>query len=66
MSQVSQKAAEALADPMEYGNLFPDLQLALQAEQAFSFERQSLFSAADYSEHKGDLARNLLEGMFDH
>lgn len=27
---IEQKAAEALADPSEYGNLFPDMEFALQ------------------------------------
>lgn len=33
LSKVNQKAADALADPTEYSNLFPGLQQALLAEQ---------------------------------
>ena len=31
LSKVNKKAAEALADPSEYKNLFPDFDVALQA-----------------------------------
>ena len=34
LAKVNKKAAEALADPLEYKNLFPDFDLALRAEQA--------------------------------
>lgn len=33
LSKISKRAAEALADPVEYPNLFPELQVASQAEQ---------------------------------
>ncbi|KAH3759001.1 coatomer subunit beta' [Pelomyxa schiedti] len=33
LASINQKAAEALADPFEYENLFPDLQWALKAEE---------------------------------
>lgn len=33
LSRTNEKAAEALADPMQYDNLFPELQLALKAEK---------------------------------
>lgn len=33
LAKINPKAAEALADPAQYSNLFPDLQLAMQAEQ---------------------------------
>ena len=33
LAKINPKAAEALADPAQYSNLFPDLQLAVQAEQ---------------------------------
>ena len=34
LAKVNKKAAEALADPLEFKNLFPDFDLALRAEQA--------------------------------
>lgn len=33
LGKINQKAAEALADPGQYKNLFPNLDVALQAEQ---------------------------------
>ena len=33
LAKVNPKAAEALADPDQYSNLFPDMHLATQAEQ---------------------------------
>ena len=33
LAKINPKAAEALADPAQYPNLFPDLDVALQAEQ---------------------------------
>ncbi len=33
LGKVNQKAAEALADPAQYANLFPNMQTALKAEQ---------------------------------
>lgn len=34
LAKINPKAAEALADPGQYANLFPNLDLALQAEQS--------------------------------
>ena len=33
LAQINPKAAEALADPAQYGNLFPNLEAALETEQ---------------------------------
>ncbi len=33
LSKINPKAAESLADPAQYKNLFPNIDLALQAEQ---------------------------------
>lgn len=33
LAKVNKKAADSLADPSEYENLFPEFQEALQAEQ---------------------------------
>lgn len=63
LSKVNTKAAEALADPMEYGNLFPDLQAALDAEKYFGDEHTAFPPAAKYAQHKDDLLRNLIEGV---
>ncbi len=33
LAKINPKAAESLADPAQYPNLFPDLELALEAEK---------------------------------
>ena len=37
MGKINKKAADSLADPSEYENLFPEFQEALQAEQVSLF-----------------------------
>ncbi|KAK2846886.1 hypothetical protein Q5P01_009885 [Channa striata] len=46
--KVNQKAADALADPTQYGNLFPGLQRALLAEQYLKETHVSVRPAAEY------------------
>jgi len=60
LKTVNEKAAESLADPMEYENLFPDIALALKAEKHF---KQHIISkpASDYADSKDDILRNLIE-----
>eukprot|EP01113_Clastostelium_recurvatum_P004987 TRINITY_DN1220_c0_g1_i2.p1 TRINITY_DN1220_c0_g1~~TRINITY_DN1220_c0_g1_i2.p1 ORF type:complete len:965 (-),score=332.68 TRINITY_DN1220_c0_g1_i2:75-2969(-) len=60
LNTINPKAAEALADPMEYANLFPDLAVALQAEQVFR-GTSALHPASSYTQHKEDLYHNLIE-----
>lgn len=48
LSKVNQKAADALADPTEYSNLFPGLQEALQAEQYLKETAVRVRPAAEY------------------
>lgn len=48
LSKVNQKAADALADPTEYSNLFPGLQQALQAEQYLKETGVRVRPAAEY------------------
>eukprot|EP00123_Amoebidium_parasiticum_P009176 comp19305_c0_seq1/m.22166 comp19305_c0_seq1/g.22166 ORF comp19305_c0_seq1/g.22166 comp19305_c0_seq1/m.22166 type:complete len:898 (-) comp19305_c0_seq1:632-3325(-) len=55
------KAADALADPAEYENLFPDLELALQAEEQYRAVRQQPQPASAYPSLRGEMDRNLLE-----
>eukprot|EP01116_Phalansterium_solitarium_P000084 TRINITY_DN10052_c0_g1_i1.p1 TRINITY_DN10052_c0_g1~~TRINITY_DN10052_c0_g1_i1.p1 ORF type:complete len:941 (-),score=430.58 TRINITY_DN10052_c0_g1_i1:500-3322(-) len=59
LQTINEKAAESLADPTEYQNLFPDLDWALKAEQHFLNE--NLRPAADYLETRGDLLRDLID-----
>ena len=49
LSQTNPKAAQSLADPTEYENLFPELKQALVAEQVLKQERETLRPAADFT-----------------
>jgi len=59
LKSVNEKAAESLADPMEYENLFPDIALALKAEKYF--KQDKLKPATSFPDTKDDLLRNLIE-----
>lgn len=48
LAKTNAKAAQSLADPTEYENLFPELKQALQAEQYLKTERTNLLPAASY------------------
>ncbi|GBG65649.1 hypothetical protein CBR_g51949 [Chara braunii] len=50
LRRVNQKAAESLADPSEYPNLFPNFEWALKAEEQFKLSRAHLAPASAYSE----------------
>jgi len=58
---VNERAAEALADPTEYENLFPDLKWALQAEELFHSKRKELLPAAKYSDVKDEILRDVIK-----
>ena len=49
LSQTNPKAAQSLADPTEYENLFPELKQALVAEQVLKQEREALRPASDFT-----------------
>merc|ERR1711871_948100 len=61
LSKVNEKAAEALADPEKYSNLFPDLEIALQIEKMFVSNRDQFVPATKYLEAKKELDLNLIE-----
>ena len=48
LAKVNQKAADALADPTEYSNLFPGLRQALLAEAYLKETSIRVRPAADY------------------
>ena len=48
LTKTNSKAAQSLADPMQYENLFPELKQALQAEEALKGERGCLLPAARF------------------
>ena len=49
LAKTNAKAAQSLADPTEYENLFPELKQALQAEEFLKKERSSLLPAATFT-----------------
>jgi len=59
--KVSSKAAEALADPMDYPNLFPDIQDALEVEKILLKEYSESHSSCEYEKFKDFLNRNPIE-----
>eukprot|EP00240_Pyramimonas_obovata_P003366 CAMPEP_0118928502 /NCGR_PEP_ID=MMETSP1169-20130426/5726_1 /TAXON_ID=36882 /ORGANISM="Pyramimonas obovata, Strain CCMP722" /LENGTH=852 /DNA_ID=CAMNT_0006870485 /DNA_START=138 /DNA_END=2692 /DNA_ORIENTATION=- len=48
LEQVNQKAAEALADPKEYANLFPNFDMALKAEAQQLLKASVLHPASEF------------------
>ncbi|XP_041796244.1 coatomer subunit beta'-like isoform X2 [Chelmon rostratus] len=61
LSKVNQKAADALADPTQYSNLFPGLQQALLAEQYLKETHTRVRPAAEYPLIMPNEDRNVLE-----
>lgn len=57
------KTADALADPTEYEDMFPDLQYALQAEEAIKATRSVPVPATAYPQWKEVSERNVIAGM---
>eukprot|EP00244_Chara_vulgaris_P009353 TRINITY_DN3961_c0_g1_i1.p1 TRINITY_DN3961_c0_g1~~TRINITY_DN3961_c0_g1_i1.p1 ORF type:complete len:245 (+),score=51.56 TRINITY_DN3961_c0_g1_i1:75-737(+) len=58
LRKVNQKAAESLADPSEYPNLFPNFEWALKAEEQFKLLRAHLPPAPSYPEMAGITLRD--------
>eukprot|EP00250_Pteridium_aquilinum_P013816 c21590_g1_i1 orf=775-3489(-) len=52
LKKINQKAAESLADPEEYPNLFPDWRWALEAEATMKPLRENLSPASEYVNHQ--------------
>eukprot|EP00951_Prasinocladus_malaysianus_P021750 scaffold180608_cov24-Prasinocladus_malaysianus.AAC.1 len=63
LQKVNPKAAESLADPADYPNLFPDLEWALKAEQAEEAKRGQLIPASQFPAVEGSTLENLIEKM---
>ncbi|XP_071376187.1 coatomer subunit beta'-like [Centroberyx affinis] len=61
LSKVNQKAADALADPTQYSNLFPGLQQAVLAEQYLKETHVRVRPAAEYTLIMPNEDRNVLE-----
>lgn len=63
LKKINQKAAESLADPDEYPNLFPDWQWALEAEAKMKPLREHLSPASDYVNHLGGTKVDIIEEL---
>ncbi|XP_033953209.1 coatomer subunit beta'-like [Pseudochaenichthys georgianus] len=61
LSKVNQKAADALADPSQYSNLFPGLQQALLAQEFLKDTHVGIRPAAEYPLIVPNENRNVLE-----
>ena len=61
LSKINAKAAESLADPGQYSNLFPDLDLALKAEQRERRQRKEAVPAREFQDYEGSTLANLIE-----
>eukprot|EP00884_Botryococcus_braunii_P001163 jgi/Botrbrau1/11047/Bobra.92_2s0018.1 len=57
LAKINPKAAESLADPAQYPNLFPDLDLALEAEKLQADLRKRPIPAARYAEMDGVMSK---------
>ncbi|XP_022714928.1 coatomer subunit beta'-2 isoform X1 [Durio zibethinus] len=63
LNKVNPKAAESLADPEEYPNLFEDWQLALSVESKVAETRGVYPPAADYLNHADSSQMTLVEAF---
>lgn len=61
LRHVNERAAEALADPEKYPNLFPDLEWALQVESIYKAGRGTVVHASSYLKARDELDLNLIE-----
>lgn len=64
LSAINESAAERLANPDEYPNLFTDWNYSKQVEEILLKNRDNPIPASDYPKHKKDQTRNLIEGWF--
>mmetsp|Transcript_31249 Transcript_31249/g.69528 ORF Transcript_31249/g.69528 Transcript_31249/m.69528 type:complete len:1001 (-) Transcript_31249:4758-7760(-) len=60
LARQNPKAAESLADPAEYPNLFPELDLALKAERYAAAQRAQQHPASSYADYEGATLINLI------
>lgn len=63
LNKVNPKAAESLADPAEYPNLFEDWQVALAVEASLASKRGSYPLAEEYLNHAEKAKINLVEAF---
>ncbi|KAG0297357.1 hypothetical protein BGZ96_006736 [Linnemannia gamsii] len=58
-----EKTAQALADPLEYEDMFPDLEYGLLAEQAVKAARETPVPASSYFAWKESLDRDIISDI---
>lgn len=63
LATLNAKAADSLADPQEYPNLFPNLDIALKAETFASQQRKKVIPAKAYPHYEGASLTQVLEQM---
>jgi coatomer subunit beta' len=63
LAKVSEKAAQSLADPIQYENLFPEYLDTVKAEQYFAQQRKTLLPANQFNRIPGLQERNIVEEM---
>lgn len=63
LHKINPKAAESLADPGQYKNLFPNFDAALQVEAAERASRGRPRPASAYAQYAGSNMRDLIEEM---
>lgn len=63
LNKVNPKAAESLADPVEYPNLFEDWQVALAVESSLASKRGRYPPAEEYANHAEKAYINLVEAF---
>ncbi|KAM7480429.1 hypothetical protein LguiA_028642 [Lonicera macranthoides] len=63
LNKVNQKAADSLADPAEYPNLFEDWQVALSVESKVAETRGTYPAAAEYVDYADRMNVNLVEAF---
>lgn len=59
LSKMSEKAGQALADPLEYDNLFPGMEEALHTEQFLKHEQSKHIPASAYPNLKVSIIINI-------
>ncbi|XP_022868090.1 coatomer subunit beta'-2-like [Olea europaea var. sylvestris] len=63
LNKINPKAAESLADPEEYPNLFEDWQIAVAVESRVSGMRGNYPPAAEYLQHADRSVASLVESF---
>eukprot|EP00271_Cylindrocystis_brebissonii_P010156 TRINITY_DN26257_c0_g1_i1.p1 TRINITY_DN26257_c0_g1~~TRINITY_DN26257_c0_g1_i1.p1 ORF type:complete len:919 (-),score=227.95 TRINITY_DN26257_c0_g1_i1:1148-3904(-) len=64
LKKINQKAADALADPADYANLFPNWELALKAEEHQASHKIDT-SASEYPQYAGTTNEDLIAAVRD-